>query len=320
MKNEIRENFKTIEVNNIKKEIYLENSFHLTDDEEEFAYQNKVINKYLKKNYVEDYESAKYYDVLPRFSKEFYKCLDEKFDINNKKIADVGCGTGRITIDLLNMNNTVYAIEPDENMRAICKEKCNKFDRRFIPIDGIDSNMNIPNQSVDYIIVSQSYHKFNPSLFKKECKRVLKPNGRILIIWYRIDYGNPIYSKLLENVKACYDEYKTRYGQISESEGSKIEETENIKSVIELFKNNYELIETMSIAKLSKKDFIDLNLSMAIFPIPHSLNTVTEIIKSDKFNNKEYVKTLEKIFKENAKNNKIELPFRVQIISNKGEL
>ena len=61
--------------------------------------------------FVEDIESAKYYDALPRFTKEVYDYLN----INNSIVADIGSGTGRIAIDLLERNNIVYAIDIDEN-------------------------------------------------------------------------------------------------------------------------------------------------------------------------------------------------------------
>lgn len=51
-------------------------------------------------SFVENTESAKYYDSLPRFTEDVYEYLD-KIGLKNKIIADVGSGTGRVTIDLL---------------------------------------------------------------------------------------------------------------------------------------------------------------------------------------------------------------------------
>ena len=273
-----------------------------------------------KPSFVDDLESAKYYDTLPRFSKNVYDFLEEKLDITNKIIADVGCGTGRIAIDLLERNNKVYAIDPDSNMRTICNEKCNKFNDNFILIDGTESKMNIDDNLVDFILVSQSFHRFNPQLFKNECKRVLKKDGKVLIVWYRLDWNNKIYSKMLSNIKEFFKLYKTRYGSLDEMKGALLEEKENIECAIEFFNNNYEILELESISKLDMNEFINLGLSMEIFPIAHSFTTVTKIINSNEFDKEKYLSNLEKIFNEEAKNNKIELPFRVQIICNKEEL
>ena len=125
---------------------------------------------------------------------------------------------------------------------------------------------------------------------------------------------------MLSNVKECYKNYETRYGTLSEIDGAVLEEKENIKSAVDFFEFIYILKEIMSNVNLSIDEFKKIGLSMELFPITHSLNTVTKIIDSDQFDKEKYILNLEKIFKENAKDNKIELPFRVQIVNNKGEL
>ena len=262
------------------------------------AIEEKIEKKECK--YVDDYESAKYYDTLPRFSNEVYDCLEKNLNLKKSIVADVGSGTGRIAIDLLERGSTVYAIDPDKNMSCICDKKCKKYNKKYHSIAGKDICMNIPDNSVNFVISSQSYHRFNLPLFKKECKRVLKRNGKILIIWYRIDFKNKIYSQMLLNVKKYFKGYETRYGSLSEIDGAVLEEKENIEAAIDFFDNKYELNEVMSYAHISKNEFINLGLSMAIFPITHSLNTVTKIINSEEFDKENYISNLEKIFKENA--------------------
>lgn len=86
--------------------------------------------------------------------------------------------------------------------------------------------MNISDNSVDFVLSSQSYHRFNPKLFKKECNRVLKDKKNIVIMWYRIDFEKPIYSDMLLSVKNNYKNYQIRY-DTDEIIGSKKEEFEN---------------------------------------------------------------------------------------------
>lgn len=137
-----------------------------------------------------------------------YNCLEEKLNLKNAVVADVGCGVGRIAIDLLKRDNEVYAIDPDKNMLDVCTKKCAKYNKKYHSIMGKDTSTNIPNNVVDFVISSQSLHIFNLKLFKKECKRVLKQNGKILIIWYRIDFKNKIYSQMLSNVKKILEVMK----------------------------------------------------------------------------------------------------------------
>ena len=273
-----------------------------------------IARVYVQKNgnFVDDIESAKYYDALPRFSEEIYDYL-EKIGIKNKVVADIGSGTGRIAIDLLERGNTVYAIDPDINMRKICEKKCSSYNN-FYSIDGIDSNMNIPNNSVDYVIASQSFHRFDLNLFKKECNRVLKDKNNIIVIWYRVDFENPIIRDMLISIKNNYKEYTTRY-ETDEVNGSKMEEIDNNKVVKKFFdgKSHMENITTKAILDLD--EFITLGLSLVLFPISHKLTSVYEVLKQKSFNKNQYIKELENIFNKYSNNSKIELNFNVQIHS-----
>ena len=264
--------------------------------------------------FVHDYESAKYYDALPRFSNEVYDYLKE-IGIDKKVVADVGSGTGRITIDLLERGNKVYAIDPDSNMRNICESKCGKY-KNYIQIDGTDVNMNISDHSVDYVLVSQSYHRFDPKLFKKECNRVLKDKNNVIIIWYRVDYKDPIYSEMLSAIKKDYVDYKTRY-EIDEIRGSKIEEEENNLDALNFFGGKSHMENVNSKVLLSLEEFLTLGFSLALFPITHEMNSVSEVLKQKTFKKEEYLADLSKIFDKYQKNNKIELNFNVQIHSKK---
>lgn len=292
--------------------VYYENG-NIVDDG---PHKITIARVYVQKNgtFVNDYESAKYYDSLPRFSKEVYEYL-KKIGVYNKVVADVGSGTGRLAIDLLKNNNKVYAIEPDSNMRTICENKCNKY-KNFISIDGNDANMNIPNNSVDYVLVSQSYHRFEPKLFKKECNRVLKDRDNVIILWYRVNFEKPIFAEMLTSIKKNYKDYQTRY-ESDEITGAKIEEIENNNDATEFFSGNSHMENIISKSFLNLEEFINLGLSLALFPITHKMNNVSEILKQETFKKNNYINDLKKIFNKYAVKNKIELEFNVQIHSRK---
>lgn len=313
MKDEIRKKFDFTTINGFKEKIYSENAFHLTDNEEEYEFQKNVLQTFNQYNYVDDLESAKYYDALPRFSKEVYRYLKKK-GVYNSTIADIGSGTGRIAIDLLEEGNEVYAVDPDNNMRIICEKKCKHFKNKFHSINGTDINTNLPPKSVDYIIVTQSFHRFNPLLFREEAKRVLKKPDNVFIIWYRVNFENPIYAKMLKAIKKNYLDYQTRY-DTDEIIGAKLEEDGNNQSVREFF-NNYSNMDTIiSKSKLTLEEFLNLGLSLAIFPIVHKMNNVSEVLKQESFNKTTYIADLTNIFNQHSKHGKVELEFSVQIHS-----
>lgn len=53
LKDMIRGKYNFTEVDGIREELYIENSFHLTDNEDEYEYQKKIIEKYKKFNHVD---------------------------------------------------------------------------------------------------------------------------------------------------------------------------------------------------------------------------------------------------------------------------
>lgn len=264
--------------------------------------------------FVEDYESAQYYDALPRYGSDFYDFLyGNQININkNSVIADVGCGTGRIMIDLLMRGSTVYGIDPDYNMRQICLEKCKQYLDHLNIIDGQDSNMNIPDKSVDYVIVSQSFHRFNLKAFKEECQRVLRCRSNIIIFWYRIDYANPILKEMLFSAKQNYMDYKSRY-ICPETIGAQTEAQENNESAQKFFDNNSTMYEINSHFGLNKEDFIPLGLSMALLPIAHEMNTISKVLNSSRFNKEAYIDDLNRIFTHYSIDGIMNLDYQIQV-------
>lgn len=273
-----------------------------------------IARVYVRKNgkFVDNLDSAKYYDALPRFSHEIYDYL-EKIGVKNSIVADVGSGTGRICIDLLERGNSVYAIDPDSNMRNICERKCSKYDK-FISIDGLDIDLKIPDKSVDYVIVSQSFHRFNPILFKKECRRVLRNPNNTIIIWYRVDYENPIIKEMLASVKKNFKDYASRY-ETNEIIGSMEEEKANNLDAKEFFDGDSHMVNINSKAELNLDEFINLGLSLSLFPISHKITNISKLLEEKSFNKEQYVEDLKDIFNKYSNNENLELIFNVQIHS-----
>lgn len=96
--------------------------------------------------------------------------------------ADIGSGTGIFTEQLLNCGYKVFAVEPNNDMRIKAEQTLSE-NKSFISVDGADSNTNLPDSSIDYITAAQAFHWFDAEAFKKECKRILKPNGKVIIVY-----------------------------------------------------------------------------------------------------------------------------------------
>ena len=97
-------------------------------------------------------------------------------------VADIGSGTGKFSAQLLDSGFTVYGVEPNGDMRGTA-EALLGADPRFISVNGSDKRTGLADGSVDFVTVAQAFHWFDPQAFRGECLRVLKPCGRVFLIW-----------------------------------------------------------------------------------------------------------------------------------------
>lgn len=94
-------------------------------------------------------------------------------------VIDIGAGTGKFTACLTEMPWDITAVEPNEDMLE--KLRANLPDITIVKASA--ENTGLPANSADLITVAQAFHWFEKDKFKAECKRLLKENGRLAIIW-----------------------------------------------------------------------------------------------------------------------------------------
>lgn len=124
-----------------------------------------------------------YAQFRPSYPQE---CIDELFSnlhlTASDVLADIGAGTGKLTRMLLDKGNTVYAVEPNADMRKIAEENLSTFPN-FISVNGTAENTTLPACSVSCVTAAQAFHWFDRQAFRKECQRILKPGGIVILLW-----------------------------------------------------------------------------------------------------------------------------------------
>lgn len=113
------------------------------------------------------------YDIgRPIYPKAFYEFLYNEVGFEqNSVIADVGAGTGKVTRGFLDYGSKVYAIEPDNDMLKILKDKIGHY-TNCIPLANTAENTCIESNIIDFIFCGNSYHWFERSKVIPEFKRI----------------------------------------------------------------------------------------------------------------------------------------------------
>ncbi|MEO8147373.1 MAG: class I SAM-dependent methyltransferase [Bacteroidia bacterium] len=129
-------------------------------------------------NRVENY--VKYRPQYPDAVLSFLK--EEKILSSETIVADIGSGTGISTQLFLKNGNAVYGVEPNNEMRE-ASEQILKGYPNFISINATAEETKLENESVDMIVAGQAFHWFDKEKCKAEFKRILKPNGTVVLMW-----------------------------------------------------------------------------------------------------------------------------------------
>lgn len=107
-------------------------------------------------------------------------------------IADIGAGTGIWSEALLRQGNTVYSVEPNDDMRHMAAATLQAYSKAHI-IKGTAEETTLPDHAVAWVTAAQAFHWFDPVLFRRECQRILQEKGKAALIWNIRDQSAPVH-------------------------------------------------------------------------------------------------------------------------------
>ena len=113
-------------------------------------------------------------------------------------IADIGAGTGISSRLMADRGVKVEAIEPNIAMRQSATPH-----PRINFRDNTAEQTGLPDQSVDLVLCCQSFHWFNKPVALAEFHRILKPSGRVALMWNDRNLDDPFtkaYSDLVGQI------------------------------------------------------------------------------------------------------------------------
>ncbi len=231
-----------------------------------------------------------YIKYRPSYPKILIDYLFEIVGFNeDSTVADVGSGTGIFTKLLIDKVKTIYAVEPNNEMRTAALGILGNFSNCF-SIHGTAENTTLDNNSIDFITSAQAFHWFNIPKAKLEFNRILKPDGKLILIW-NSRINNTEFLKVYEDALKTYS---TDYNQVNH-------QNLNYNDFQKCFSSAYTKVEFDNFQEFNFEGVIGRLLSSSYAPVEGTEHFL------------ELEKVLFKAFEKYALNNTVRFNYKTEV-------
>ena len=107
-------------------------------------------------------------------------------------VVELGAGTGKFTDRLIELGHDVLATDPLDEMLGRLRLRHPDLRTATAPAEAIPA----ATRSVDVVVAAQAFHWFDLDRALAEIARVLKPEGRVSVVWNERDERIPWVRKL----------------------------------------------------------------------------------------------------------------------------
>ncbi len=121
-------------------------------------------------------EAAAYERGRPSYPPE---AIDWLLPQDARDVLDLGAGTGKLTTRLVERGLSVVAVDPIPEMLELLRDSLPETPALL----GTAEDIPLPDDSVDAVLVAQAWHWFDPERAVAEVARVLRPGGRLGLVW-----------------------------------------------------------------------------------------------------------------------------------------
>ena len=120
-------------------------------------------------------------------------------------VLDLAAGSGKLTRPLVASGSDVIAVEPVAEMRALLPPEIEA-------LDGSAESIPLGDEVVDLVTVAQAFHWFDGDAALAEIHRVLRPGGRLALVWNRRVEDAPVNVAIDEIVDPYREDTPTHRG------------------------------------------------------------------------------------------------------------
>lgn len=125
-----------------------------------------------------------YVQGRPDYPPQIMTWLTTTLDMRaGSRVTDLGAGTGKFTRYLQRTGADITAVEPVASMR----EQLSSQVQGITVVAGTAENMPLQDASVDIVVCAQAFHWFATEAALDEIHRVLRPGGRLALVWNKRD-------------------------------------------------------------------------------------------------------------------------------------
>ena len=124
-------------------------------------------------------------------------------------VVDLGAGTGQSCETLLATGARVIAVEPNAPMRAHAATRF-AHEPRFSIVAGRAEETTLADASVDHAAAMQALHWFEAEPARAELRRILRPGGRVVLVWNTRASATPF----MRDLEAMIRRFAPSYDQL----------------------------------------------------------------------------------------------------------
>ncbi len=121
------------------------------------------------------------------------------------RVADIGCGTGIASRVLAEHGAQVIGVEPNADMIAQAQNFATNSEAHLEFQIGSGEKTGLDDGSVEVVVCAQSYQWFRPEVALPELHRILRPGGRLVLMWNDKSDTDPFsvnFSRILKQAQA----------------------------------------------------------------------------------------------------------------------
>lgn len=126
------------------------------------------------------------------------------------RVLDLAAGTGKLTRRLGELGASVIAVEPVAAMRDQLATVLPDIE----VVEGAAEEIPAEDSSVDVVTVAQAFHWFDAPLALDEIARVLRPHGRLALLWNERDETTPWVAEMSRLIR-WHERTVSRYQHVS---------------------------------------------------------------------------------------------------------